>query len=1124
MNKLLTVFLVFFAFSQVLAQKVKTSWVKNSTSTTDVYYSEVGTDGLGNIYIGGWFSGTTDFGSVSLTSNGAKDYFLMKQNPAGQLIWVKKIGGTSNEELLYELKVDNAGNAYMTGAFSGTITVVTSPLTSYGGTDGFLIKIDSSGNHVWSKALGSSSDDQATSVRLDYQGNVIVSGFFRTTGNFGGINLTSNGSADVFVAKFSSAGNTIWANKYGSTAYDQNYALTTDNAGYIYISGNVGATITFGNSTASGSYFAKLSSAGTPLWAKSISGIYTSYQMQNDAKGDIILLGWFTNSINLMGKISLSSYATNDQDFFVARIDSSGNPSWAYAANSPGAQYGLSLSLDSEGSIYMSGQTSDSLNYRGFRKRSIGGVDAFVLKTDSAGGFIESKVFGSALIDESHGVAASTGGAFYMVGTYRQNQYFDNVFVSGGAYGSGYLAKLELNLMSQPSVPASGIQTFNVGKDSMNVKFTKGNGSGRLVLARKGSAVNISPVDQNTYTANNIFAQGAQIANGIFVVYNGVDSSFLLKGLEPNSLYFLSVVEYNGLGDSINYLTTNSPSLNQFTKPDAALFGSLTFCNGDSTKLTATTGNNLTFQWYKDSILIQGATAQTVYAKSNGTYKVQVTNVAGTSISNALQVVVKPLPPASITLTGNDTICATDSVLLAVPYYSTNTYQWKLNNVSINTGVNNSLWVKSSGSYSVKVTDNVSTCLANSTAQNIVVNQPPVLNFSMSNNDTICSGDTLLISASPSNGINSFQWWLNNAIINGANSAQLAVTATGSYTLSTLYANTCARTYEPISAVVIPLPNASVTQAGNATFCFGDSVVFQANSGNGYTYNWFNASTSLNVFGARLAVVNSGNYSVRVTDKFNCSKMSSVFNVIAHQLPSALITLPTASSLGFCLGDSLFLYAKTAPGLQYQWLNNNLPIVQSVDSFLTVKNAGNYAVRVVDNNTCKSTSPIKQVNVNTPPTKPLVSNNGNTLTTVSGFLYQWYFNGSLIPNATAQFLTASQNGFYSVKITDINGCFSISDPFNFSTTGIENHTGIDNLQLYPNPNNGNFTIQFFESDAHLLSMQLVDVLGRVVYAQNRRMEAGLNMFTVNVNTVPGGIYFLHLDVNDKSTIVKVRIN
>ena len=918
MNKLLTVFFFFLAFSQVFAQKVKTNWVKNSTSTTDVYYSEVGTDGLGNIYIGGWFSGTTDFGSVSLTSNGAKDYFLMKQNSAGQLIWVKKIGGTGNEELLYELKVDNAGNAYMAGAFSGTITVVTSSLSSYGGTDGFLIKIDSSGNHVWSKSLGSSSDDQATSVRLDFQGNVVVSGFFRTTGNFGGINLTTTGSADVFVAKFSSAGNTIWANKYGSTAYDQNYALTTDNAGYIYISGNVGATITFGNSTANGSYFAKLSSAGTPLWARSISGIYTSYQMQNDTKGDVILLGWFTNSINLMGKISLSSYATNDQDFFVAKIDSSGNPSWAYAANSPGAQYGLSLSLDSEGSIYMSGQTSDSLNYRGFKKRSIGGVDAFVLKTDSAGGFIESKVFGSALIDESHGVSASTGGAFYMVGTYRQNQYFDNVFVSGGAYGSGYLVKLELNLMSQPSVPASGIQIFNVGKDSMNVKFTKGNGSGRLVLARKGSAVNISPVDQNTYTANNIFALGAQIANGIFVVYNGVDSTFLLKGLDPNSLYYLSVVEYNGAGDSINYLTANQPSISQYTKPDAVVTGNLTFCNGDSTKLTATGVNNLSYQWYKDNSPVQGATAQTFHASSNGTYAVHVSNSAGTSLSNAIQVVVKPLPPTTITLTGNDTICASDSVLLAVPYYSTNTYQWKLNNVNINAGVNNSLWVKSSGSYSVKVTDNVSTCLANSTAQNIVVNQPPVLNFSLSNNDTICSGDTLFISASSSIGINSFQWWLNNAIINGANSAQLAVTATGSYALSTLYANTCAHTYEPISAVVVPLPNASVTQSGNATFCFGDSVVLQANSGNGYTYEWFNASTSLNLYSARLAVMNSGSYSVKVTDIFNCSKISSAINVAANPLPSALIAFPAASSLSFCFGDSISLLAQTATGLQYQ--------------------------------------------------------------------------------------------------------------------------------------------------------------------------------------------------------------
>lgn len=1124
MNKSLTVFFFFFAFSQVLAQKVKTSWVRNSTSTTDVYYSEVATDAIGNIYIGGWFSGTTNFGSVSLTSNGAKDYFLMKKTSAGQLIWVKKIGGLGNEELLYEMKVDNAGNTYMAGVFSGTITVVTAPLTSFGGTDGFLIKIDSSGNHLWSKSLGSSSDDQATSVRFDNQGNVIVSGFFRTTGNFGGVSLTSSGSADVFVAKFSSAGNTLWANKYGSTAYDQNYALTTDNAGYIYISGNVGATITFGNSTASGTYFAKLSSTGTPLWARSISGIYTSYQMQNDARGNIILIGWFTNSINLMGKISLSSYMANDQDVFIAKIDSSGNPSWAYAANSPGAQYGLSLALDANGDIYMAGQTSDSLNYRGHKKRGIGGVDAFVLKVDSTGGFIESKIFGSTLIDESHGVAASTAGTFYMVGTYRQNQYFDNVLVPGSVSGSGYLAKLELNLMPQPTLPASGIQTFNVGRDSMNVRFTKGNGSGRLVLARKGTPVNASPFDQNVYNANNIFALGHQIGNGNFVVFNGVDSSFLLKGLDPNSLYYLSVVEYNGAGDSVNYLTANQPSVSQYTKPDATVSGNLTFCSGDSTKLTATGGNNLSYQWYKDSSPLQGATAQTFHASSNGIYTAHVSNSAGTSISNAIQVVVKPLPPANITFSGNDSICSPDSVLLTVPYYSTNTYQWKLDNVNINNGFNNSLWVKSSGSYSVKVTDNVSTCFANSSAQRIVVSQPPVLNFSMSNNDTICSGDTLFISATPANGINTFQWWVNNSIISGANSAQLGVTTGGSYALSAMYANSCSHLYSPISVVVISLPNTSVAQIGNTTFCLGDSVVFQANSGNGYTYEWFNASTSLNLYSARLAVMNSGNYSVKVTDKFNCSKISSAINVTANPLPSALIASPAASSLSFCFGDSISLLAQTTAGLQYQWLNNGLPIPQSTDSVLVVKNTGVFAVRVTDSNTCSSTSSGKQINVNMSPAKPQVSINGNTLTTISGFLYQWYFNGGLLPNATSQFLTASQNGFYMVKVTDINGCFSFSDPFSYSNTGIKKQFGSDNLVLYPNPNNGNFTIQFFEPQSGNIFMQLADVLGRVVYEEDRKIEAGINLFPVSVINIPAGIYFLQLEVNGKSNILKIRID
>ena len=72
--------------------------------------------------------------------------------------------------------------------------------------------------------------------------------------------------------------------------------------------------------------------------------------------------------------------------------------------------------------------------------------------------------------------------------------------------------------------------------------------------------------------------------------------------------------------------------------------------------------------------------------------------------------------------------------------------------------------------------------------------------------------------------------------------------------------------------------------------------------------------------------------------------------------------------------------------------------------------------------------------------------------------------------------------------------------------------------------NGNFTIQFFEPQSGNIFMQLADVLGRVVYEEDKKIEAGNNLFPVSIINIPAGIYFLQLEVNGKSNIVKIRVD
>ena len=99
-----------------------------------------------------------------------------------------------------------------------------------------------------------------------------------------------------------------------------------------------------------------------------------------------------------------------------------------------------------------------------------------------------------------------------------------------------------------PSTQASAVSTVCIGRNSMNLKFTRGNGSRVIVLARAGSAVNSNPVDNVSYTANSTFGLGSEIGTGNFVVYDGNDSGIVIvpiTGLSQGVTYYFSVYEYN---------------------------------------------------------------------------------------------------------------------------------------------------------------------------------------------------------------------------------------------------------------------------------------------------------------------------------------------------------------------------------------------------------------------------------------------------------------------------------------------------------------------------------------------------------------------------------------------------
>ena len=167
----------------------------------------------GSVYtVGRFLCNAADFdpgpGTFNLTSAGSSDGFVSKLDSGGNFIWARAIGGTSDDEA-NGVALDDGGNVYTAGFFSRTVDFDPGPgsffLTSAGGKDIFASKLDSGGNFVWARAMGGTSEDQASGVALAGSRYVCAVGTFRDTADFnpgpGIFNLTSAGGLDIFVSK-----------------------------------------------------------------------------------------------------------------------------------------------------------------------------------------------------------------------------------------------------------------------------------------------------------------------------------------------------------------------------------------------------------------------------------------------------------------------------------------------------------------------------------------------------------------------------------------------------------------------------------------------------------------------------------------------------------------------------------------------------------------------------------------------------------------------------------------------------------------------------------------------------------------------------------------------------------
>lgn len=287
----------------------------------------------------------------------------------------EETGTGNNTSLGNSLATDVNDAVYVAGNFTSTGVFGSVSLTSStaGNNDGFLVKYDTAGNAIWGVKVGDTfSSSASTCVTIDVRRNVYLAGNYETRIKIDTVSFTGN--RQIFVAKFDSSGNFKWARSSSGSGGVPNGAskLVGDRLGHVYLTGTyLNNTFTMGAFSISNPtgnykvYFTKLDTAGNILFHKDAgvnfnSGLTPGIAVDNN--NDLYLASNYGPNPANVGGVTLTSAGI--RDISIAKYNPSGNLIWANSAGGTGDDYGKDVAVDQNGGVYVvGGYQSTAMNF-----------------------------------------------------------------------------------------------------------------------------------------------------------------------------------------------------------------------------------------------------------------------------------------------------------------------------------------------------------------------------------------------------------------------------------------------------------------------------------------------------------------------------------------------------------------------------------------------------------------------------------------------------------------------------------------------------------------------------------------------------------------------------------------
>ena len=613
-------------------------WVKTFGGTQDEGVNSIKIDNSGNIIVAGYFGGSVDFdpgtGSYLLNSNGSLDAFVLKLDSNGNFTWAISVGGTGSD-YVNAVDLDSTNEIYAIGRFDQTVDFDPNGsgfvLTTFGGADIFLLKLDNNGNFTWVKQLGGTSTDAGNAIKIDNDENINITGTFVGTADFDpGVSfygLTSSSGVDAFVSKYDNNGIFIWAKQFVAT--------------------NIFSTA-----------------------------------LDIDSMNNVYFAGYFTGTVDCdpSANDSILTSVTSNHDIFACKLTSLGDFVWANTEGGTSIGKAFGIDVSPIGYVYITGSfigTFDfdpGLNTFGLNAGST--ADEFILCLDSLGSFNWANNTGTSSgtsAVEGYSIFVDANGAVHSTGYFGATTDFDPASGIYNVVGNGlkdiFIQKLNCLPTSSTDIisscgPYTWIDGVTYSSDNNSATWTIPNASGCDSIITINLTINnpstgtdlISACDSYTWIDGNTYTTSTNTPTHTIVggATNGCDSIVTLNLTINTTANGTDVVS---ACDSYTWIDNNTYTANNTTATHTITGGAFTGCDSIVTlNLTINTVDNTTtnindsitanatgatYQWLdcdNSFAIISGATNQLFVATANGNYAVQVTQNGCVDTSACVQV------------------------------------------------------------------------------------------------------------------------------------------------------------------------------------------------------------------------------------------------------------------------------------------------------------------------------------------------------------------------------------------------------------------------------------------------------------------------------------------------------